>query len=315
MPDFEKYNLSQVKTERFYQLPKYLFEDAYFKKMSAEAKIMYALLKDRFELSLQNEWVDKYNNIYFIFSNKHLCEYLGYAEQKIIKLKKELVSFNLLTQERVGLNKPNRLYLLKPNYNIKSSHTKELPNSQFQSNEFGSSRTMNLSGQELPNSQSNDTKLNNTDYIETKNNDTYDMNNIHNNLIKYNHSNHTNHKQSDFNNDALKFQILEELPDQIKSYLSNFEIKDIRIIKSILLKGKKSFNNAHDTYYRLEEFEFEIVSVLKRFKAMLLQKNESVEAMQGYLMQSIKSELEETHALNMRRQNISDHNIFNEKFK
>lgn len=315
MPDFEKYNLSQVKTERFYQLPKYLFEDAYFKKMSAEAKIMYALLKDRFELSLQNEWVDKYNNIYFIFSNKHLCEYLGYAEQKIIKLKKELVSFNLLTQERVGLNKPNRLYLLKPNYNIKSSHTKELPNSQFQNNEFGSSRTMNLSGQELPNSQSNDTKLNNTDYIETKNNDTYDMNNIHNNLIKYNHSNHTNHKQADFNNDALKFQILEELPDQIKSYLSNFEIKDIRIIKSILLKGKKSFNNAHDTYYRLEELEFEIVSVLKRFKAMLLQKNESVEAMQGYLMQSIKSELEETHALNMRRQNISNYNIFNEKFK
>ena len=77
-----KYNLSQVKTERFYQLPKYLFEDTYFKKMSAEAKIMYALLKDRFELSIQNEWVDKNNNIYFIFSNKHLCEYLGYAEQK-----------------------------------------------------------------------------------------------------------------------------------------------------------------------------------------------------------------------------------------
>ncbi|PTK41960.1 hypothetical protein BUZ38_02245, partial [Staphylococcus haemolyticus] len=30
---------------------KYLFEDAYFKKMSAETKIMYVLLKDRFELS------------------------------------------------------------------------------------------------------------------------------------------------------------------------------------------------------------------------------------------------------------------------
>ena len=162
MPNFEKYNLSQVKTERFYQLPKYLFEDTYFKKMSAEAKIMYALLKDRFELSIQNEWVDKNNNIYFIFSNKHLCEYLGYAEQKIIKLKKELVSFNLLTQERVGLNKPNRLYLLKPNYDVEGSHTKELPNSQFQNNEFGSSRTMNLNAQELPNSQSNDTENNDT---------------------------------------------------------------------------------------------------------------------------------------------------------
>ena len=44
---------------------------------------------------------------------------------------------------------------------------------------------------------------------------------------------------------------------------------------------------------------------------MLLQKNETVEAMQGYLMQSIKTELEEIHALNMRRQNIPKYNIFN----
>ncbi|MCQ3820677.1 replication initiator protein A, partial [Staphylococcus xylosus] len=196
MPSFEKYNLSQVKTERFYQLPKYLFEDAYFKKMSAEAKIMYALLKDRFELSIQNEWVDKNNNIYFIFSNKHLCEYLGYAEQKIIKLKKELVKFNLLTQERVGLNKPNRLYLLKPNYDTEPCHIKELPNSQFQNNEFGSSGTVNLIGQELPNSQSNDTDLSNTDYIETENNDTHDMNDTYNNPINNNHSDHTNHQQT-----------------------------------------------------------------------------------------------------------------------
>ena len=74
---------------------------------------------------------------------------------------------------------------------------------------------------------------------------------------------------------------------------------------------EKSFNNAHDTYYRLEDVEFELVSVLKRFKAMLL-KNETVEAMQGYLMQSIKAELEEIHALNMRRQNMPKYNIFNE---
>ncbi|MDU4793005.1 MAG: replication initiator protein A, partial [Staphylococcus sp.] len=275
MPNFEKYNLSQVKTERFYQLPKYLFEDAYFKKMSAEAKIMYALLKDRFELSIQNEWVDKNNNIYFIFSNKHLCEYLGYAEQKIIKLKKELISFNLLTQERVGLNKPNRLYLLKPNYDIKASHSKELPNSQFQNNEFGSSRTVNLSGQELPNSQSNDTENNDTDYIKTESNDTNDLND---NKLTFpsNHTNHSNHNNSNFNNEALKFQLLEELPQSIQRYLSNFSVNEIKIIKPVLLKAKTSFNNSIDTYYLLEDMEIEILHVLKRFKAMLIQKNETV---------------------------------------
>ena len=306
MPNFEKYNLSQVKTERFYQLPKYLFEDVYFKKMSAEAKIMYALLKDRFELSIQNEWVDKNNNIYFIFSNKHLCEYLGYAEQKIIKLKKELISFNLLTQERVGLNKPNRLYLLKPNYDIKASHSKELPNSQFQNNEFGSSRTVNFSGQELPNSQSND-----TDYIKTESNDTNDLND---NKLTYsnNHTNHSNHYNPNFNDEALKFQLLEELPQSIQKYLSNFEVDEIKIIKTVLLKAKTSFNNAIDSYYLLEDMEIEILHVLKRFKAMLIQKNETVEAMQGYLMKSIKSEFAEMHTLNKRRDNLPITSLFNQ---
>ncbi|MCI2906729.1 replication initiator protein A [Staphylococcus hominis] len=311
MPNFEKYNLSQVKTERFYQLPKYLFEDAYFKKMSAEAKIMYALLKDRFELSIQNEWVDKNNNIYFIFSNKHLCEYLGYAEQKIIKLKKELISFNLLTQERVGLNKPNRLYLLKPNYDIKASHSKELPNSQFQNNEFGSSRTVNLSGQELPNSQSNDTENNDTDYIKTESNDTNDLND---NKLTFpsNHTNHSNHNNSNFNNEALKFQLLEELPQSIQRYLSNFSVNEIKIIKPVLLKAKTSFNNSIDTYYLLEDMEIEILHVLKRFKAMLIQKNETVEAMQGYLMKSLKSEFAEMHTLNKRRDNLPITSLFNQ---
>lgn len=311
MPNFEKYNLSQVKTERFYQLPKYLFEDAYFKKMSAEAKIMYALLKDRFELSLQNEWVDKNNNIYFIFSNKHLCEYLGYAEQKIIKLKKELIKFNLLTQERVGLNKPNRLYLLKPNYDSKASHTKELPNSQFQNNEFGSSRTVNLSGQELPNSQSNDTNYNDTDYIKNNNNDTYDLNDK---KLTYpsNHTSHSNHYYSKFNDDALKFQLLEELPQSIQNYLNNFSVAEIKLIKSVLLKAKTSFNNSIDTYYLLEDMEIEILHVLKRFKAVLIQKNETVEAMQGYLMKSLKSEFAEMHTLNKRRDNLPITSLFNQ---
>ncbi|WP_145444616.1 replication initiator protein A [Staphylococcus hominis] len=311
MPNFEKYNLSQVKTERFYQLPKYLFEDAYFKKMSAEAKIMYALLKDRFELSIQNEWVDKNNNIYFIFSNKHLCEYLGYAEQKIIKLKKELISFNLLIQERVGLNKPNRLYLLKPNYDIKASHSKELPNSQFQNNEFGSSRTMNLGGQELPNSQSNDTDYNDIDYTKTESNDMDDLNDK---KLTYpsNHTNHSNHYNSKFNDEALKFQLLEELPQSIQRYLSNFSVNEIKIIKPVLLKAKTSFNNSIDTYYLLEDMEIEILHVLKRFKAMLIQKNETVEAMQGYLMKSLKSEFAEMHTLNKRRDNLPITSLFNQ---
>ncbi|MGX0019576.1 replication initiator protein/RepA-like protein [Staphylococcus hominis] len=307
MSNFKKISASEFETLRFYQLPKFLFEDEHFSKMPTEAKVMYALLKDRFELSRLNNWVDSENNIYLLYTNKQLCSILNYAEPKIIKLKKELEKYNLIINERQGLNKPNRIYLLEPTYD------KELINSKFQNKEDISSRTNESSVLELTNSKSIDTNLNDTDYIETNNNDTNDLNDINNNIsTTNNHSNHTNHQNTKFNNDALKFQVLEELPNQIKNYLSNFEIREVRIIKSVLLKGKKSFNNTNNTYYRLEDVEFEIINVLKRFKAMLLQKNETVEAMQGYLMQSIKTELEELHALNMRRQNMHKYNIFNE---
>ena len=87
-----------------------------------------------------------------------------------------------------------------------------------------------------------------------------------------NHTNHSNHDNSNFNNEALKFQLLEELPQSIQNYLSNFEVAEIKLIKSVLLKAKTSFNNSIDAYYLLEDMEFEIVSVLKRFKATLIQK-------------------------------------------
>ncbi|MCG1174132.1 replication initiator protein A [Staphylococcus epidermidis] len=311
MSNFKRIAIQEFEKERFYKLYKFLFEDDYFKKLSDSSKIAYCMFRDRFELSKMNNWIDESGNVYLIFTTKDLCNLLNCGTQKVTKIKKELENFNLLEQERMGLNKPNKIYILEPQTPFKYNSNKEFRKSKFQNFENQNSRVLKVKKQEFRKSKSNDTDSSDTDYIETKNNDTNDTNDTSNIISNNSHSNHTNHQQSEFNNDALKFQALEELPSQIKSYLSNFEIKDIRIIKSVLLKGKKSFNNAHDTYYRLEDVEFELVSVLKRFKAMLLQKNETVEAMQGYLMQSIKAELEEIHALNMRRQNIPKYNIFN----
>ena len=312
MSNFKRITIQEFEQERFYKLYKFLFEDDYFRKLSDSSKIAYCMFRDRFELSKMNNWIDENGNVYLIFTTKDLCELLNCGTQKVTKIKKELESFNLLEQERMGLNKPNKIYILEPQKPYEDSSVKEFRKSKFQNSENQKTRISKIKKQEFRNSKSNDTDLNNTDYIETENNDTYDMNDTYNNQTNHNHSDHTNHQQSEFNNDALKFQVLEELPQQIKDYLSNFEIREIRIIKSVLLKGKKSFNNTFNTYYRLEDVEFELVSVLKRFKAMLLQKNETVEAMQGYLMQSIKAELEEIHTLNMRRQNMKKHNIFNQ---
>ncbi|HDD0732944.1 replication initiator protein A [Staphylococcus xylosus] len=320
------FNIKEIQKEKFYQLPKVFFTNPKYTKLSNDAKITWSILRDRLDLSIRNNWVDKNGDIFFIYTNEKLKSILNISSpNKLSKIKKELTQADLFSQIRVGLNKPNKLYIKKPEVteadvyyisqqenDIEHRNNTDVSNEYVQKYDNDTSRNINLIHHDISKEYTNDTDLNNTDYIETENNDTHDMNDTYNNSISHNHSDHTNHQQTEFNNDALKFQVLEELPQQIQEYLSKFEIREIRIIKSVLLKGKKSFNNVHDTYYRLEDVEFEIVSVLKRFKAMLLQKNESVETMQGYLMQSIKAELEETHALYMRRQNMKQHNIFNQ---
>lgn len=320
------FNIKEIQKEKFYQLPKVFFTNPKYTKLSNDAKITWSILRDRLDLSIRNNWVDENGDIFFIYTNEKLKSILNISSpNKLSKIKKELTEADLFNQIRVGLNKPNKLYIKKPEVteadvyyisqqenDIEQHNNTDVSLSYVQKYDNDTSRNINMIHHDISKEYTNDTDLSNTDYIETENNDRHDMNDTYNNQTNHNHSDHTNHQQSEFNNDALKFQVLEELPQQIKDYLSNFEIREIRIIKSVLLKGKKSFNNTFNTYYRLEDVEFELVSVLKRFKAMLLQKNETVEAMQGYLMQSIKAELEEIHTLNMRRQNMKKHNIFNQ---
>lgn len=316
------FNIKEIQKEKFYQLPKVFFTNPKYTKLSNDAKITWSILRDRLDLSIRNNWVDENGDIFFIYTNEKLKSILNISSpNKLSKIKKELSQADLFSQIRVGLNKPNKLYIKRPEVteadiyyiskqenDIKGRYNKDVSLSYIQKYDNDTSRNINKISHDISKEYNNDTELNNTDYIKTNSNDMNDLNDI----LTKTHSSHANHLNTEFNKDALKFQILEELPDQIKSYLSNFEVKDIRTIKSVLLKGKKFFNNTNNTYYRLEDVEFEIISVLKRFKAMLLQKNETVEAMQGYLMQSIKTELEELHALNMRRQNMTRYNIFNE---
>lgn len=108
----ERISLAQVNNgERFFRVPKLLFESELYKKMSAESKLLYAILKDRFELSVKNNWIDADGNIYFIFTVEEIGEMLGYGKDKVIKLKKELKKYDLLEEVRQGLNKPNLIYL------------------------------------------------------------------------------------------------------------------------------------------------------------------------------------------------------------
>nr|WP_259341299.1 replication initiator protein A [Staphylococcus simulans] len=84
-----KFYLEEQYKERFYQLPKVFFTNSTYKKLSNDAKIAYAILRDRLELSIMNDWVDEENAIYFIYTNENLMSILNLGKNKIVKIKKE----------------------------------------------------------------------------------------------------------------------------------------------------------------------------------------------------------------------------------
>lgn len=87
----KRISLEQVMNgERFFRVPKLLFESDFYKTMSSDSKLLYAILKDRFDLSVKNNWIDAEGNIYFIFTVTEIGKMLGCGKDKVIKLKREL---------------------------------------------------------------------------------------------------------------------------------------------------------------------------------------------------------------------------------
>ena len=109
----ETYFKNEVEKYQYFQLPKWLFKEPY-KKLSNNAKIMYALLYNRLNLSLESKWHDRNGQVFMYFTTAEFCEELGCSEKTVTKIKKELVTSGLLREERQGLTKPNRLYILGP---------------------------------------------------------------------------------------------------------------------------------------------------------------------------------------------------------
>ncbi|WP_413491419.1 replication initiator protein A [Brochothrix thermosphacta] len=107
-------SLDFTDTERFYRVPKIFLLNPKFNDLSNEAKLCYAVFRDKHELSCKNKgkWVDKNGDTYFYFSIKEMQELFNRSHTYVIKIKKELQKFNLIREVSQGLNKANRIYLV-----------------------------------------------------------------------------------------------------------------------------------------------------------------------------------------------------------
>ena len=154
-------------SERFYRIPKIFVESPLYKPMSTDAKFTYAILKDRFELSLRNNWIDKNGDVYLIYTITELQEILGYGNKKVIKLKKELQEYGLLEEVRQGLNKPNLLYLGNIDYQVlpaEEIHSQPLETAEMSKRHFQKNQgNVKITSQKMSKRHANDTENNETE--------------------------------------------------------------------------------------------------------------------------------------------------------
>lgn len=105
---FNEYDCDQFK---FYQLPKELYELEKYKDLSNDACVLYAMLRDRLQVSVKNGWVDEEGRVYFIYTREEAAIMIRKTERTIRKYFNELVEVNLLEEKIDG--RTYKLYLGK----------------------------------------------------------------------------------------------------------------------------------------------------------------------------------------------------------
>ncbi len=107
-------NKQEIKVDElvngFYQIPKFLFDEQ-FKKLNSTSKILYAMMKERHEVSLKNKWVDDNGDIYHVMPQEYIAKELNVTVRTVQRCLKQLNEHLLIESVQVGFRKPNHLYL------------------------------------------------------------------------------------------------------------------------------------------------------------------------------------------------------------
>ena len=98
------------KIEGFTQLPNFLFESSRYSNLSSDAKVLYAMLLRRTELSRKNEWADEAGRIYICFTIEEVTELLHCGRQKAVNTMQELKIASLISVKKQGCGRQNRIY-------------------------------------------------------------------------------------------------------------------------------------------------------------------------------------------------------------
>ena len=153
--DFIHYKANEYLENVYYQIPKELFINPYYKNLNSDSKLLYSLLLDRLSISMKNNWIDEEGNIFLIFSRKEAQEKLNLSDKTVTKAFRQLSNVKLIYEKRQGFRKNNIIYVGKINH---------ISNANIINRKNYDSRNEKNTNKETENLRLNNNKYNKTNY-------------------------------------------------------------------------------------------------------------------------------------------------------
>lgn len=257
----ENQNIYRKAEKKFLMLPALLIYGELYRSLDSGAKIAWTILNDRANLSKKNGWYDEKGNVYFVYTNQELMNLVNVSEPTIVKIKKELISYGLLEQKRMGRGKANLLYIYEPVASKSDAQNlieiEDVGNTlEFQNLKNLSSRTENNLVQELKKIKPNNTKNNN---------------------INFNNIESVNESERAISNRLKKEELLTDYSQMgISSIVTDAlfrairDVNQISYILGVLFKAKKEVYNFTGTLILLEDLtEEENITLAKTLLRVL----------------------------------------------
>lgn len=230
---FEYYYGNEAEQYSFFRIPKTLFTDLNFKKLSVEAKILYGILLDRMSLSIKNKWLDEENKVYIIYTIEEIMEVLNWGRNKSVKVMKEIEEIGLLEKKRLGLGKPNLLYVKNFIY-TENNKTTEVSKANLKKFKKQTSGSLENKPQEVSKEDSNNTNINNTETNNTDFNNTTPISPLEKLGEK---------SKKTLEEEELKETIKKNISYEIFEKVRIEEKKQVDVMINVLVKALTSFTN------------------------------------------------------------------------
>jgi hypothetical protein len=96
---------------KYLAVPRALLDGSAYRGLSVEAKLLFAAMLNRVNLSEERGWKDAAGRIYIIYTGEEAGELLGCSPHKTVRVFSELDERGLIERKRRGQGKPNLIFL------------------------------------------------------------------------------------------------------------------------------------------------------------------------------------------------------------